>query len=69
MKKDNFINCISENSFQIDESLKMKIRWTKSGLILRGGYLFGKNKSSFEHNGWGGSVGFANPELGIGVIS
>jgi len=67
MKKNTFINCISENSSQIDESLKMKIRWTKSGLILRGGYLFGKNKFSFGHNGWGGSVGFADPDLGIGV--
>ena len=30
-------------------------------------YLFGKNKESFGHNGWGGSLGFADPMLGIGV--
>ena len=27
----------------------------------------GKNKESFGHNGWGGSLGFADPILGIGV--
>ena len=26
-----------------------------------------KNKESFGHNGWGGSLGFADPVLGIGV--
>jgi CubicO group peptidase (beta-lactamase class C family) len=26
-----------------------------------------KNKESFGHNGWGGSLGFADPILGIGV--
>jgi CubicO group peptidase (beta-lactamase class C family) len=37
------------------------------GLLLRGGWLFGKNKESFWHNGWGGSLGFADPTLGIRV--
>ena len=45
----------------------LPIRWSQVGLILRGGWLFGKNKESFGHNGWGGSLGFADPELGIGV--
>ena len=45
----------------------MPIRWSQIGLILRGGWLFGKNKESFGHNGWGGSLGFADPILGIGV--
>jgi CubicO group peptidase (beta-lactamase class C family) len=36
-------------------------------LILRGGWLFGKNKESFGHNGWGGSTGFADPKLGVGI--
>ena len=35
--------------------------------MLRGGWLFGKNKESFGHNGWGESLGFADPVLGIGV--
>ena len=26
-----------------------------------------KEKESFGHNGWGGSLGFADPILGIGV--
>jgi CubicO group peptidase (beta-lactamase class C family) len=43
------------------------IRWSEVGLILRGGWLFGKNKESFGHNGWGGTLGFADPLLGIGV--
>jgi len=29
--------------------------------------MFGKNKESFGHNGWGGSLGFADPINGIGV--
>jgi CubicO group peptidase (beta-lactamase class C family) len=45
----------------------LQIRWSEVGLILRGGWLFGKNKESFGHNGWGGSVAFADPILGIGV--
>ena len=34
---------------------------------MRGGWLFGKNNDSFGHNGWGGSVGFADPVEGIGI--
>jgi CubicO group peptidase (beta-lactamase class C family) len=45
----------------------LPIRWSEVGLILRSGWLFGKNKESFGHNGWGGSLGFADPILGIGV--
>jgi CubicO group peptidase (beta-lactamase class C family) len=45
----------------------LPIRWSQFGLILRGGWLFGKNKESFGHNGWDGSLGFADPVLGIGV--
>jgi CubicO group peptidase (beta-lactamase class C family) len=50
----------------MDQSLMLPIRWTEVGLILRGGWLFGKNKESFGHNGWGGSRGFADPILGMG---
>ncbi len=46
----------------------LPIRWSQVGLILRGGWLFGKNKGSFGHNGWGGSLGFADPVLGMGVL-
>ena len=52
---------------RIDQSLMLPIRWSEVGLILRGGWLFGKNKESFGHNGWGGSLGFADPNLGIGI--
>jgi CubicO group peptidase (beta-lactamase class C family) len=45
----------------------LPIRWSRVGLILRGGWIFGKNSESFGHNGWGGSLGFADPILGIGV--
>jgi len=51
---------------RIDEFLNASIRWTNIGLILRGGWIFGKNKESFGHNGWGGSVGFADPINGLG---
>jgi len=59
--------CLKENSNRIDLSLNLPIRWTDIGLILRGGWLFGKNKESFGHNGWGGSIGFADPILRLGI--
>jgi CubicO group peptidase (beta-lactamase class C family) len=59
--------CLTESTSRIDQSLMLPIRWSEVGLILRGGWLFGKNRESFGHNGWGGSVGFADPTLGIGV--
>ena len=52
---------------KIDQSLKLPIKWTYSGFILRGGWMFGKNKENFGHNGWGGSLGFGDPINGIGV--
>jgi len=29
--------------------------------------MFGKNKENFGHNGWGGSLGFADPINGMGI--
>ena len=52
---------------RLDESLKLPIKWTYSGYILRGGWMFGKNKESFGHNGWGGSLGFGDPIEGMGI--
>ena len=67
LSKSSIKKCITESVSRIDESLMLPIRWSRVGLILRGGWLFGKNKESFGHNGWGGSLGFADPTLGIGV--
>jgi CubicO group peptidase (beta-lactamase class C family) len=67
LSKSSIKKCITESASRIDESLMLPIRWSRVGLILRGGWLFGKNKESFGHNGWGGSLGFADPTLGIGV--
>ena len=67
LSKSTIKKCLTESIGRIDESLKLPIRWSQCGLILRGGWLFGKNKESFGHNGWGGSLGFADPILGIGV--
>jgi len=67
LSKATIKKCLTEGTSRIDESLMMPIRWSQVGLILRGGWLFGKNKESFGHNGWGGSLGFADPMLGIGV--
>jgi len=67
LSKSSINKCLTECDGRIDKSLMMPIRWSKIGLILRGGWLFGKNKESFGHNGWGGSLGFADPILGIGV--
>ena len=67
LSKSSINKCLTECDSRIDKSLMMPIRWSEIGLILRGGWLFGKNKDSFGHNGWGGSLGFADPVLGIGV--
>jgi len=67
LSKSSINKCLTECDSRIDKSLMMPIRWSNVGLILRGGWLFGKNKESFGHNGWGGSLGFADPVLGIGV--
>jgi len=67
LSKSSIKKCLTESINRIDASLMMPIRWSEVGLILRGGWLFGKNKESFGHNGWGGSLGFADPILGIGV--
>jgi CubicO group peptidase (beta-lactamase class C family) len=67
LSKSSIKKSLTESIRRIDESLMLPIRWSQIGLILRGGWLFGKNKESFGHNGWGGSLGFADPILGIGV--
>ena len=67
LSKSSIKKCLTESVNRIDESLMLPIRWSEVGLILRGGWLFGKNKESFGHNGWGGSLGFSDPVLGIGV--
>jgi CubicO group peptidase (beta-lactamase class C family) len=67
LSKLSIKKCLTESIGRIDQSLMLPIRWSEVGLILRGGWLFGKNKESFGHNGWGGSLGFADPLLGIGV--
>jgi CubicO group peptidase (beta-lactamase class C family) len=67
LSKSSIKKCLTESTSRIDDSLMLPIRWAEVGLILRGGWLFGKNKESFGHNGWGGSLGFADPVLGIGV--
>ena len=56
-----------ETSHKNDLSLNLPIRWTNLGFILRGGWMFGKNKEAFGHNGWGGSLGFADPISGLGI--
>jgi len=67
LSKSSIKKCLIESVSRIDGSLMLPIRWSEVGLILRGGWLFGKNKGAFGHNGWGGSLGFADPEIGIGI--
>ena len=67
ISKNNFLNILKISNIKNDGSLGLPIKWTYSGYIMRGGWLFGKNNESFGHNGWGGSVGFADPVEGIGI--
>jgi len=67
ISSNNFKKILQQSSVRLDESLKLPIKWTFSGYILRGGWMFGKNKEAFGHNGWGGSLGFGDPIEGIGI--
>ena len=67
IEQKKFKKILIETKSRIDQSLKLPIKWTHSGFILRGGWMFGKNKENFGHNGWGGSLGFADPVNGLGI--
>ena len=67
ISQKKFKKILLQSPARLDESLKLPIKWTYSGYILRGGWMFGKNKESFGHNGWGGSLGFGDPIEGIGI--
>lgn len=67
IKQEKFKRILIDAKSKIDQSLKLPIKWTYSGFILRGGWMFGKNKENFGHNGWGGSLGFGDPINGIGI--
>ena len=67
ISQKKFKKILVQSPARLDESLKLPIKWTYSGYILRGGWMFGKNKESFGHNGWGGSLGFGDPIEGIGI--
>jgi CubicO group peptidase (beta-lactamase class C family) len=67
ISKAKLLKILEQSTDKKDGSLGLPIRWTYSGFILRGGWMFGKNKESFGHNGWGGSLGFADPIEGIGL--
>ena len=67
IKKNILQKGLEETKSSMDLSLNFPIRWTNLGFILRGGWMFGKHKESFGHNGWGGSLGFADPINGLGI--
>ena len=67
IKQKKFKKILTYAKSEIDHSLKLHIKWTHSGFILRGGWMFGKNKENFGHNGWGGSLGFGDPINGFGI--
>ena len=67
ISSENFKKILKQSNYENDGTLKLPIKWTYSGYILRGGWMFGKNKESFGHNGWGGSLGFGDPIEGIGI--
>ena len=53
--------------YTLGKRVTLHIKWTHSGFILRGGWMFGKNKENFGHNWWGGSLGFGDPINGFGI--
>ena len=67
IRQDLLKKYLSETNSRKDLSLNFQIRWSQLGFVLRGGWMFGKYKESFGHNGWGGSLGFADPINGLGI--
>jgi CubicO group peptidase (beta-lactamase class C family) len=67
ISNNNFKKILQQSTTSLDHSLNLPIKWSYSGFILRGGWMFGKNKEAFGHNGFGGSLGFADPIEGIGI--
>lgn len=56
----------AERCQRTDVVLAFPIRWS-AGWILNFPPLYGPQRESFGHSGWGGSFGFADPANGLGV--
>jgi len=56
----------AERCQRTDVVLAFPIRWS-AGWILNFPPLYGPQRESFGHSGWGGSFGFADPVNGLGV--
>ncbi len=50
-----------------DLVLRFPLTWGVGFALNKGMYAYGPHDSAFGHHGWGGSFGFADRELGIGV--
>jgi CubicO group peptidase (beta-lactamase class C family) len=50
-----------------DLVLRFPVAWGVGFALNKGMYAYGPNDSAFGHHGWGGSFGFADRELRIGV--
>ncbi len=54
--------------YGVDMNLGKEIGWGAGGFIVRNEWRwFGPNSEAFGHSGWGGSLGFADPKVGVSV--
>ena len=55
-----------EECFRKDMVIGVRMRWSR-GFILNKAELYGPNPDSFGHSGWGGSFGFADSKMKLGM--
>jgi CubicO group peptidase (beta-lactamase class C family) len=52
----------------VDINMGKALGWAAGGFFVRNEWgWFGPNNTAFGHSGWGGSLGFADPKLGLSV--
>ncbi|HKP59528.1 MAG TPA: serine hydrolase domain-containing protein [Polyangiales bacterium] len=68
LSREGVARCSEEYSYGHDEVLRLTTRFGPGFMLSQaaGGGRFGPNPKSFGHPGLGGSIGFADPDAGIG---
>ncbi len=66
MKPQTIARMIEVQSRRTDQLLGFEVHWAH-GVARNTTGVFGPNASAFGHTGWGGSLGYADPESGVGA--
>lgn len=63
---DTLAAAVAEQCNGTDEVLGIRTRFALGYMLPEGPYSFGPNRNAFGHPGFGGSIGFADPQRGVG---